>query len=364
MTIKLTEQYRPYSHEVGSSCLLPKSSWRITAFPTRIEFINYISEGTQEGFVVLYTTKGPLTQFTMMQDLERLWVRVLGQGPYQSYFSFRILASAYEIVFFMERAPVGGIAFVYGNKTYILQRKEELIIPSSSLSFPSLCKEKMHFGSHKSQDWTLVKRRLSLHEILPIWFALGKHIPHHPIIEVGSARLLSRCMTMMWQQKRREIGKALLDLFRIGFDDIFLPRLQDLDHHGCFPDSDVISKESSSLMLLGEGARLIRQLLVQQTEKVIKILPCLPVEIHAGRFIDVDCKDLVLHFEWSKKLIRRIVIYSKVDQVRLIKFQSAIKSFRIRKGPRDRGVMHQANEPCMLCAKTVYLFDRFQKKGL
>lgn len=360
MTIKLTEQYRPYSHEVGSSCLLPKSSWKVQAFPTRIEFTNFISEARQETFSIAYAIQGPLRQFTMMQDLERHWVRIFGQGP-QGYFSFRVLASAYEIILFVERAPIDGIAFTHKEKVHILKRKEELIIPSTASSFPNLCVEKMHFGSHKAQDWTLVKRRLSLQEILPIWFALGKHIPHHPKIEVGNSRLLAQCTMMVCQERKKEIGRALLDLFRIGFEGIFLPRLQDRDHHGLFPDSDRIPQEASSLMLLGEGARLIRQLLVQQTEEMVTILPCLPVELHAGRFIDVNCRDIVLNFEWSKKLIRRLIIYSKVNQTFLIKFQSAIRSFRIRKGSRDRGIIHHSNEPLTFCAESTYTLDRFQK---
>ena len=358
--IKLTEKYRPYSHEVGTSCLLPKSSWKVTAFPTRIEFVNLISEGNQDAFSVMCGIQGPLSQFTMMQDLERQWIRVFGRGP-QGYFSFRLIALAHEIILFLERAPKEGIAFTYDGETRTLMRKEELIMPSTSSSFPSMRLEKMHFGCHKAQDWTLIKRRLSLEEILPIWFALGKNIPEHPTLDLGTSRLLLQGEKMIQQKKREEIGSHLLDLFRVGFEGMLLPRLQDTDHQGFLPDHDEIPKEASPLMLLGEGARLIRQLLVQQQENQLAILPCLPVELHAGRFVGVECEDLTLELEWSKKLIRRCVLHPNTDQVRQFKFQPAIKSFRVRKGPRDRGSVHQVDEPLELSAKTIYTLDRFQK---
>lgn len=360
MKIKLTEKYRPFSHEVGTSCLLPKSSWKVKAYPTQIEFTNLLSEGSRDHFLVTCAIQGPLSQFTVMQDLERQWVRVLGKGP-QGYFSYRLVASAHEVILFLERAPKEGIPFTYEGETRILKRKEELIMPSASCSFPNILKEKIHFGCHKAQDWTLVKRRLNLEEILPIWFELGKNIPSHPKLDIGTARLLKHCETLALQKKREEIGIHLIGLFRAGFEGILTPRLIDTDYQGFLSMQDEIPKEASPLMLLGEGARLIRQLFIQQKENKLSLLPCLPVELHAGRFVGVECKDLTLDIEWTKKLIRRLSLRPQTDQVCYLKFQSPLKSFRLRKGPRDRGRVYEVGTPLQLSAGTTYTLDRFQK---
>ena len=307
MKIKLTEKYRPYSHDMGTSCLLPKSPWRVKVFPTRIEFTNLISEGSGDSFTVSSAVQGPLSQFTVMQDLERQWVRVFGRGP-QGHFSYRIVASAHEIILFLEKAPKEGIAFTYDGETRTLKRKEELIMPSSSSSFPTIHGEKMHFGCHKAQDWTLVKRRLCLDEILPIWFELGKNIPEHPKLNVGTSRLLLNCESLAREKNRELIGSHLLDLFRAGFEGMLSPRLQDTDYQGLLLEKDEIPKEASPLMLLGEGARLIKELLIQEREKSLSILPCLPVELHAGRFIGWKNDHLTLDLEWSKKLVRRLTV--------------------------------------------------------
>jgi len=360
MKIKLTEKYRPYSHDVGSNCLLPKSPWKVTVYPTRIEFTNLISKSSQESFSITCKIEGPLSQFTVMQDLERQWIRVFGRGP-QGFFSYRLVASAHEIILFLERGPKEGIAFTHENQTRLLKRSEEFILPSKFSSFPITRTEKMHFGCHKAQDWTLIKRRLRLDEILPIWFELGKNIPDHPKLKVGTARLLHHCEELLAKKNREAIGRHFLELFRAGFEGMLTPRLEDTDYQGLLKEGDEIPDGASPLMLLGEGARLIRQLLVQEQESGLAILPCLPVQLHAGRFVAVDCDDLTVDLEWSKKLIRRLVLHPKSDQKRLLIFQSPIKSFRMRSGARDRGVICQAGEPLELTANTTYTLDRFQK---
>lgn len=360
MKIKLSEKYRPYSLDIGSSCLLPKSSWKVTTYPTRIEFTNLISEDSEDSFVVTCSIEGPLSQFTMMQDLERQWVRVFGRGAH-GFFSYRLVASAHEIILFLERGPEEGITFTYEGTKRTLKRKEELIMPSTTSSFPTAFTEKMHFGCHKAQDWTLIKRRFRLDEILPIWFELGKNIPQHPKLGVGTPRLLESCASLLQQKNRQEIGKHLLDLFRAGFEGMLVPRFKDTDHQGLLQDNDEIPKGASPLMLLGEGARLIRQLLVQQQDEKLALLPCLPVQLHAGRFVGIECDELILDLEWSKKLLRRCVLHPKSDQTKSFIFQTPIKSFRVRKGPRDRGIIHKVGSALELLANTTYTLDHFQK---
>ncbi len=361
MKIKLTEKYKPFSHEEGTPLLLPKSPWKVTAYPAKVILENLISVEKKEAHTIVPHIKGPLVQFTVMQDLERQWVRIFGRGP-EGYFSYRLVASAYEITLFLERGPKEGIAFTHEGETKLLKRKEELILPSNTPAFGEDRFEKMHFGCSKKQDWTLVRRRLSLEEILPIWHALGKHIPEHPLLDVGTAHYLKICQELVEKKERANIGAAFLNLFKIGFSGILLPSLTDETHHTFIPEGGQIPPEASPLLLLGKGARLIRSLLIEDKGNHFAILPCLPKELHAGRFTDIALSgSLTLDLEWSKKLIRRVVLHPKEDQKLTLTFQSAIDSFRLRKGRRGRGKTYAAGTTLTLKGGTLYILDRFQK---
>ncbi len=360
MKIKLTEKYKPFSHEAGTSLLLPKSSWKVTAYPAKLELENLISIGGKETLTIFPQIEGPIEAFTVMQDLEKGWIRIFGQGA-KGYFSYRLVTSAHEIILFVERCPEEGISFNFEGETKVLNRKEELIIPTSTAAFSSKLPEKMHFGCSKKQDWLLVKRRLSLEEILPIWFELGKYIPSHPLLDVGTSRFLKSSYELTKERNRDLIGRSFLELFKMGFEGILSPRLIDTEYQGYTPQ-DEIPKEASPLLLLGEGARLIRKLLIEKREDYLAILPCLPKEIHSGRFVDIDCGDgLIIDLEWSKKLIRRMTLRPKKDQTLTLSFQKVIEVFRLRRGRKGRGTTIPIGSPIELKKDTLYILDRFQK---
>ncbi len=360
MKIKLTEKYKPFSHEAGTSLLLPKSSWKVTAYPAKIELENLISIGSKEVLTILPQIEGPIEAFTVMQDLEKGWIRIFGQGG-KGYFSYRLVAALQEITLFLERSSKEGISFNFDGENKILKRKEELIIPTSTSAFHRALPEKMHFGSSKQQDWPLVKRRLSLDEILPIWFELGKHIPKHPLLDVGTSRYLKSSYELADQKNRDLIGRSFLQLFKVGFEGILSPRLIDNEYQGV-QEEDEIPKEASPLLLLGEGSRLIRKLLIEKTEEHLEILPCLPKEIHSGRFVDIGCGNgLTVDLEWSKKLIRRMTLRPKEDQALTLSFQKPIESFRLRIGRKGKGKIVPVGTPLELKKDTLYILDRFQK---
>ena len=360
MKIKLTEKYKPFSHEVGTPLLLPKSSWKLVAYPAKLVLENLVSIGGEETLTIFPQIEGPIQTFTAMQDLEKGWVRIFGLGA-KGYFSYRLISSAHEIILFVDRCCKEGIPFIFEGERKVLNRKEELIFPASTPGFSSISSEKMHFGCSKKQDWTLVKRRLDLEEILPIWFEIGKHIPKYPLLDAGTSTYLKNSYRLAKEKKRALIGASFLELFKVGFEGILSPRLIDTDYQGCTVQ-DEIPKEASPLLLLGEGARLIRQLLIDRKEGALAILPCLPKEIHAGRFIDIDCGGgLIADLEWSKKCIRRMTLRPKEDQTLTLSFQKAIESFRLRKGFKGRGTTVEANALMELKKEHFYILDRFQK---
>ncbi|MEM8727177.1 MAG: glycoside hydrolase family 95-like protein [Chlamydiota bacterium] len=360
MKIKLTEKYRPFSHEAGTALLLPNSPWKVTAYPARLVLENLISIGDREIVTVLPRMSGLLESFTVMQDLEQGRVRIFGLGK-EGYFSYRLVASGHEIVLFVERCPAAGLFFDVEGEIKNLNRKEELIVATMTRAFSLRSSEKIHFGSSKKQDWSLVKRRLNLEEILPIWFQLGKRIPEYPILDIGTCRYLKMCADYLAEKNRDRIGQAFIALFRVGFEGILSPRLIDTDYRS-HPSDQVIPKEASPLLLVGEGARLIRKFLIEVDDREIALLPCLPKEIHCGRFVGIEChQDLSVDLEWSKKLIRRLIVHPKRDRTVTFTFQRPITSFRLRTGRRGSGKRLPVTTPLELKKDRLYILDRFRK---
>ena len=117
----------------------------------------------------------------------------------------------------------------------------------------------------------------------------------------------------------------------------------------------------SPLLLLKGGSDLIRRLLIDKCGDVYSILPCLPVELHAGRFIKIQEGKISFDLEWSKKMIRRVMIRVEETGEYNLKFQAQIKSFRIRTSFRDRGARFLVRTPLFLKAGTHYFLDCFQK---
>ena len=165
----------------------------------------------------------------------------------------------------------------------------------------------------------------------------------------------------MKKKDKENIGAHLLELFRFGFEGMFLPRLYDTDFQGILTDNAKISSNASPLVVLEKGAQLIRSLLIQNCGQKIEVLPCLPVELHSGCFSGWETNNFSLSMEWSKKLIRKIIVYSKHDHSSFFKFQSNLKFFRVRKKLRDKGVVYSTCQQLQFSKNTTYIIDRFTK---
>ena len=360
MNIKLKERYKPFSHEAGTPLLIPQSSWKMTPYPGRVLLENLIPANKKETITFFLQIDQPLKTFTIMQDLEKGCVTIFGIGN-KGYFSYRLSSIADNIFLSVHRCPQEGLFFSFEGSLKNLKRKERIpILVRPSRSYPNSL-EKMHFGVSKKQDWALIKRRLSVKEILPIWFQLGKNIPKQPILNVGTSKYLKICNDLLIQQNRVKIGNMLLELFKVGFEGILSPRLLDTDYQIKHTDHNLL-KGVSPILLLGEGARLIRRLLIEIHGEKLTILPCLPKEIDAGCFVAIDVtSNLSIDLEWSKKLIRRLTLLSKTNQTITLLFQKPIVSFRLRKRHQQRGYSIAVETPLQLKKDTFYILDRFQK---
>jgi hypothetical protein len=303
MNIKIAERLRPFSLIPGAACVIPGSCSVLEAFPTLLRI---------SGHEWKMPLTGPVAGFTMQQDLEKNCVYVFGKAK-EGYFRLRIQASDSGFQITSEKGPLKS-AHIDAEVPFV-----------SKLLF-----ERLSLGNHKSQDWDQVQRRSDLKEILPILFCLGQKIPpipHQPL--TGT-------------------------FFKAAFRNLLVPRLIDDQHQGFVSDE---SAAGNPFFLIQQGAKMIRELFFRQTERRLAFLPNLPIPFDSGRMLGLQALGIgEIDLEWSKKLLRRVVIRAAASGEVLFELQNEIKSFRVAKKRKLK-----SNEPLLLEAGKTYHLDRFQK---
>lgn len=363
MHITIAERLRPFSHLPGTYCLLPRSFLRCRIFPTKL-VIDDVSEIYPKALITIdLSLHGPVKDFTIQQDLEKGFIRVWGhfQEGFVRY-CLMALEEPHSFIFKMERAPLAGVNSPTFNK--VIYPKEEIQVkaPTSPLTF-KFKNERLSLGSHKAQDIELIRRRLDLSEIFPLWFRLGQQLLSldKPSCE-GTLKLLEICENIIYEKKALEVFQAFLNLFHVGFEGLLSPCLYDENYQGFSVDLSSDNFKGVPLYLLTEGSKLISKLFIDIKEHSIAMLPVLPPQFHCGRMLGVACGVFgEIDFEWSKKLIRRVVFNSKIDGPIHFAFQKGLKTFRLRANLKDKGVIVSCGEKVYCQVGMTYFFDNFKK---
>ncbi len=329
MKITIAQKLFPCSHLPGTTCLIPGSDWQVQAFPTKLRFQSLVSQEEKE---LSLNIQGPILDFTVQLNLEKLRVEVFGHaaGGYIRYF-ISMVESGISIFFEKEK-------------------REEILPVSWKQGSPS--QERLSLGMHKKLDWELVHRRRDLKEIFPIWLKLGQITPSTPETKEGAASLLAECPKL-------EVVSHFTKLFLAGFKSLLVPRLVDDDHQGIIPSCE--ATQGSPLILLTEGALLIRALFFKEEKDLFYFLPCLPPEFHEGRMVHVTTlKGDIISLEWSKKLLAKVMIHPKETREISFHLQHVLKSFRVKYSLREKGKRHLAKDPLFVEAGKVLYLDRFE----
>jgi hypothetical protein len=323
MKISIAERLKPFSHVPGASCVIPWSSYKVQAFPALLIFENLTDFQKHE---YRLSWKGPVLDFTLELDLEKGVVWVYG----------RTMEGYRRICIEMTDDGVS------------IDKK--LMIPGTKVNPHSL--ERLSLGVSKALDWELVSRRHEMVEIFPIWFRLGQMVLKTGTAKVGTAALLQEC-------EKSEVADIYLKLFLAGFEGILCPRLSDTDHQGIVTEGHF---SESPLIVLTEGARYIRSLFFKETAESWSFLPCLSPEFHAGRFLQLETKiGDKIDFEWSKKLLQKVIIHSASEREILICLPKPLKSCRLRTSLKGKGSRHSMEKPLILASRQALFLDRFEK---
>ncbi len=334
---------QPFSHLLGTQCLIPHTTWAVKAYPTRLVFTDLSLKRPVE-HIIDFVIQGPIEDFTIQLDLEKECVAIFGK-------SFRTLIKGEKegIALIFDRAICSEIV-LFGKKRKI-ESKEKVLLPIKSSFYAAEHIERLTLGKHTKLDWQLVERRSELMEILPVWYRLAQLIPTKgKVPAMGITALLEKCH----KEKSYARWKQLYDA---GFESLMIPRLVDRDFQGLI-ESD---EQGSALAVLAESFSLMRDMFYREKDDAIYLLPNLPREFHAGKLFGIQ-SDAEIDFEWSKKLLRNVVIRTgEKPWKKQLKLPKGIRRFRVRHSLNERGKMISTNKAIDLEPKRVIYLDRFQK---
>lgn len=299
--MKNSERFRPFSHLPGEKFPLPYSLEGVQIFPAAICLL-------AEHRVIPLNIDGPVQNFTSTLDLERGVIQVHGVET-RGHFRYFLFCLEDKIYRFQDR----------GEPVFF---KDAPLLEAQKLpSFQE--KERISFGSTKTLDWELVKRRANLTEILPIWFHLGQMIPPQNSSSV-------------------DLEKQFLS----GFSGIFYPEKQN------FLGYDVEAGD------LHGGYQKIRSLLLQEDQQSCRMLSS-RISPH-GRALGFKTSFGTVDFEWTKHEMRRMWIRCTQSKSVEFHFPKLQKSCRLESNAHLKCTMH-LNKTLDLRANTDYFLSHFQK---
>lgn len=370
MHISIAERLRPFSHVPGTATILPGSGLRIQIYPCLVRISDLKSAQSHLLGELKLNLKGPVEQFTVFNDMEKGRITVSGK-TWEGWIRYHLISSLKKngLRFLLEKAPHKICVIEEGEREHQIKEKEhvDLFMPHDSFEpykIP-LC-DRLSLGNHKAQDFELIRRRGDLAEILPLIHRLGQLVPFGevPSSLSGTLSLFEECR-QSFALERPEKGSQAWHRFFMGcFNQLLVPQFEDVNYQGLIHlvDSDVsLPVNLSPLVLLSAGSRLIRKLFIQQESNQLAILPYLLPSLHCGRLLNTPLEGGGwLSMEWTKKTIRRLVIYSEKEREWSFKFRSDVRSYRLRQSDQEKGERVSCQKSLCFKHNQSYLFDNFQ----
>ncbi|MDR3623588.1 MAG: hypothetical protein P4L16_00405 [Chlamydiales bacterium] len=349
MRIKVVAPFRPFSHDPGVKTVLLGSNLIVQIFPSLIIF------NSTEIFVPL---NGPCKDFTVLNDLESGKISVSGKTKSGLFrYSLYVQDGSY-IAFRIERDALKAISEALSKLSFIQKVDDKLfLMPFTSEFIKKTALERLSFGSHKKQDMFLVRRRKDLREILPLLFMMGQWITlEYPVDKQET--LLGVLEESVQKSTRDALEEPFLDFFCASFSGILAPRIVDEEYQG-FAVPPI--KSGSPLILLKEVMKLIRLLFIKETGFILHIFPKLPSSLHCGRMINVMVFDgaIRMSFEWTKSKLFKVIIRGVKKIEFTLHLPSEIKTFRLRKTLKEKGVTLNRNTPLTIDEGDMLFLDRF-----
>ncbi len=342
MKIAIAARFRPYTHSLGSFALLPASSLAIQAYPNLLK-VFAVEHGLSEIGIIDFSFAGPIDDYTVQTDLEKNRIAIWGKARQGFFRYFLSPAGARQIALSWDKQP----------QTASWQATPGLLAERLPQPAP-LCR--LFLGISKQGNWERIRERLLLAEILPYWHAFAIRVPALAYVPEQNS-LAAECQHAIQQQERLNAGTHLQNLFLAGFKGIFVPRLQDEEHQGF---SKQVSEYMAPMALLNASKNMIESLFYLFDGRELRLLPCLPPELHCGRMIGVKLGNILLDFEWTKKKMRRMMLLTDRSETLRVLLPKDIHSFRLSKKEHEKGAVYNNGSEILLEPGVTYLCDRFE----
>ncbi len=349
--IKIAERLRPFSHSQQTECLLPGTSILLKIYPSQVDFYDMSSFSKEKIYTLYPQITGPLESFTVCQDLEQSLVKVWGKD------------AEYPFSYTLSLSPCKQSCLYKIKFDKALKKESNLPFPIHQKVFPTW-QERLSLGSHKKQDWDLLYRRNDMTEFIPLFLRLAELTPQGAPVSSseGTHLLLNNLAQAIDEKNRATIKQHVSRIVQAAFSGMLVPQLEDSLHLGLNLPAVSDSKISALTVLHSYAQELKRLFFEQETDGTFSLLPLLPPELHCGRYIGLRCAQLgTLHFEWSKKLMRRALFIADKDGLLTLNFQKSLKSFRLRKGKEKQGRTVLCGQSIELNAGQAYSLDHFCK---
>jgi hypothetical protein len=361
--IKIAEKLKPFSHQSGILWLVPNSHFAIQIFPHLLKLFRWDLPQPQLLKEYHLVFAGDVSKWTVQTDLEK--GKIFVWGFIQSeYLHYEIACYSNKILLKLNRSPESGIHFKSLDEDKRILRGESLNLISmstevSAIETPIL--ERLSLGNHKSQDWDLIKRRLDLKEIFPIWHRLSQWIPSkREILQPlkGMGIFFQQIEEILNQNRPDRAAGIWKQFFRAAYQGVLVPAWKDEQYQGIV--EDYFTPDYSPLILLTEGLHLMRRHFIQQEDLHVSLLPTLLPEFHCGRLLAIHLDDRgLLNMEWTKKVIRRFSFYSSKEQNIFFDFRH-VKKCRF-KSLGDKSYQSLITGQGITLEKNrYYIFDNFQ----
>ncbi|HRD54833.1 MAG TPA: hypothetical protein PLC42_00380 [Parachlamydiaceae bacterium] len=352
MHILIAERLKPFSHSLKNSVIIPGTHLFIEVYPAFILVHSLSKDKPELVSKIEINLEGPVSKFTVQLNLEKGYLLVFGDSA-SGYFRYRLSFSLDEKKLFIAVEKEGKKTLVFKQifGTFLLhmgQNPDEFLSP-----------ERLSLGNHKQQDFELIKRRQDLKEILPIWLKTGGFYKEVPVfLDEGTGSLLKEIEKAIEKSDTNHLSDLFKTLFNSSFEGMMVPSLTDLTHQGL--KLPPVKSLASPLFLLSYGAKLIRSLFVRFKKNKLELLPALPKEFHSGRFLHAVLENAgMLDLEWSKKTMRRMILFANKTFALELKLPKEIKRFRLKSNGTSEWIK---TGTCLKIEKdNHYFFDRFEK---
>jgi len=302
--ISIRERFHPFSHTPGIQVLLPGTSLCLQVYPTSLMYWDL--EKSEEKKSIDLPVVGPITQFTVVQDLEQGAILIFGWDQ-KGFFRFRCSRE-----FELKQEKGGDFSFALPRSAQVFPAPN----PSERLSIVSLQKRTIE-RLFEAGDW--------LQLLAPLYRLLVWYDPLPGSLD-------------------QPIANYLLG----GFEGLFVPTGKDTKKMGYHFSSE------SPIAFLRALRSKITSFFVEKEGEHLLLCPHIPHEIPAGRIKGLKVGDDTLDLEWRKGILRRVAILPAKDHS-LTLHSKGLMSARI-----GRTVIRLAN-PLVLKESQILFLDRFEK---